>query len=145
MIRRAPSDLHKKLQIFLKNEFTDTVVELEKPFSSICRIADVVFIKEKVVVEIQTSLLRISEMLERQEDYKKIGFSVIWLLHNEVFLNKNRPLVTRFFYNKVAFGFSLGPKNRFIFYDLDLKQVPLKTLLRPPPLYEQIFRFLFGF
>jgi len=145
MIRRAPSDLHKKLQNFLKTEFFDAIVELEKPFPAICRIADVVFVKEKVVVEIQTSLLRISEMLARQEDYKRVGYSVIWLLHNDVFLNKNRPLITRFFYNKAAFGFSWGPKNRFIFYDLDLKQVSLKTLLRPPPFYEQIFRFLFGF
>jgi competence CoiA-like predicted nuclease len=145
MIRRAPSDLHKKMQKFLKTEFIDAIVELEKPFSAISRIADVVFVKEKLVVEIQTSLLRISEMLERQEDYRKIGFSVIWLLHNEVFMNKNRPLVTRFFYNKAAFVFSFGPQNRFTFYDLNLKEVPLKTLLRPPLFYEQIFRFLFGF
>ena len=145
MIRRASSDLHNQLQKFLKNEFIATDVVLEKHFSEIGRIADVVFLKEKLVIEIQTSLIRISEMLERQQDYTKLGYSVVWLLYDQVFFGPKKPIVTRFFYNKKAFVFSHGPQNRFVFYDLDQKEVALKMLIRTPPFFQRFIQFIFGF
>ncbi|NDE63055.1 MAG: hypothetical protein EB053_01730 [Chlamydiae bacterium] len=145
MIRRAPSDLHAILQKFLKNKFFDSEIELEKPFSKIGRVADLVFEKEKLVVEIQTSLIRVTEMLQRQEDYKKVGYSVLWLVHRDLFLKENRPLVTRFFYKKRAYAFSFGPQNQFHFYNLNLQQIQVEKILCRPPLFERILRFIFGF
>ncbi len=55
---------------------------LECPFPSIKRIADAVWISEKIIFEVQCSPITSSEVLQRNCDYASLGFRVVWLLHD---------------------------------------------------------------
>lgn len=70
--------------------------ELEKRFSSINRIADVVWEKEKLVFEIQCSPITAREIEERNCDYQKLGYQVVWILHDRLY-NKNRLTAAEYF------------------------------------------------
>ncbi len=128
LLRRGKSTLHRDMQHFLKNAYGGKYLFLEKKFPSINRTADVVLMEEKRVIEIQTSLIGIGQMLQRTEDYKSIGFEVVWLLHDRVFLLKPPPLVTRFFSSQKAYFFSFHNEKLFTFFNLDLEPCPHSKL-----------------
>lgn len=57
-------------------------------FPEISRIADIAYHPSKVVFEIQVSPISAQEVRARTEDYLRIGWHVIWLLHAEQFGRK---------------------------------------------------------
>lgn len=59
--------------------------QLEYRFPSINRIADVVWLPQKLIFEIQCSAITAEEVRSRNEDYKSLGFQVIWILHDNRF------------------------------------------------------------
>lgn len=82
---------HKKVQLALKKALTPHEVWLEKNFPVIGRIADVVWPAQKLIFEVQCSSISVQEIEARCRDYEKIGFSVIWILHDCCF---NRPYLS---------------------------------------------------
>ena len=55
---------------------------LERRFPEVGRIADVVWESEKIVFEVQCSGMSDAEAHARNSDYRKVGYQVVWILHD---------------------------------------------------------------
>lgn len=87
-LRKTPScrsygKSERHLQIQLAIQKTLPGASLEQPFPSIQRIADVVWGKR--IFEIQCSLIREEEALQRTKEYNALGFEVVWILDDRLF------------------------------------------------------------
>ena len=80
---------HLVAQIEIQKLFPDGEIVIEKPFLAINRIADACWEKEKIVFEIQCSLLSEKEAQLRNQDYQSLGYRVVWLLDDKKF-NKRK-------------------------------------------------------
>ncbi len=69
---------HLQIQLHLKSLIEG--LTLEKRFDN--RIADACWTSEKIVFEIQCSPLSLEEAKSRCEDYVKLGFTPVWILHD---------------------------------------------------------------
>jgi competence protein CoiA len=78
---RNKSRTHNALQKHIVDLLWQFPVEMEKRFSSIDRIGDVVWEEKKLVFEIQCSPMSRQEMLERTQAYRSLGYQVVWILH----------------------------------------------------------------
>lgn len=58
---------------------------LEQRFSPINRIADVVWEPMRIVFEVQCSGISAEEVQQRNRDYQRMGYRVVWLLHDNQF------------------------------------------------------------
>lgn len=85
---------HLQIQYYLQSMLPGSV--LEKKFSSINRIADVVDEKERLIFEIQCSPISAREVEERNRSYQSIGYQVVWILHDQLF-NKSRLTAAEYF------------------------------------------------
>lgn len=63
-------------------------LRLEYPMPKINRVADLVDLEKKFVYEIQCSPIKKKEVKARNRAYKKLGFTVIWILHDGWFNKK---------------------------------------------------------
>lgn len=59
--------------------------QLERHFPQVGRIADVAWLSQKIVFEIQCSPISAEELLARTEDYTKSGWQAVWILHDATF------------------------------------------------------------
>jgi competence CoiA-like predicted nuclease len=143
--RMAKSALHRNLQLFLCKHYSGEDLFMEKKFPSIRRTADLVLLKQKKVFEVQTSLIGIKELLERERDYRSLGYEVTWILYDKIFLCEPPLLVTRVFYSKNTYYFSFHNDELFLFRNLDLEPVPVDLFFRPDPFYKKCLRFFLGF
>jgi competence protein CoiA len=79
---------HMLAQIQLQKSFPKGVLQLERPFIDINRVADLCWEAEKVVFEIQCSPISPKEAEMRIRDYRCIGYEVIWLLDDKRYNKK---------------------------------------------------------
>lgn len=77
--------IHLQLQSFFVNQLPPGDCALEYRFPSIDRIADVAWHSQKIVFEIQYSPISAEEVLARNRDYQKVGWTVVWILHDHRF------------------------------------------------------------
>ncbi len=75
--------VHLQLQSYFFNQLPQGDCLLEHSFPFIGRIADVAWLSKKIVFEIQCSAISAEEVLARNADYRKLGWSVVWILHDE--------------------------------------------------------------
>ncbi len=61
---------------------------LEYRMESIGRIADVAWLSQKIVFEIQCSSISVEEVMQRNGDYQQEGWQVVWILHDQRFNQK---------------------------------------------------------
>lgn len=81
---------HLQVQLYIKDHLPHGEAEIEWPFEAIGRIADVAWLREKVVFEIQCSDITHEEVLARNSDYAKAGYEVVWIFHDDRY---NKPMV----------------------------------------------------
>ena len=81
--------IHLQLQSYFLQRLPLGECHLEFPFPSIRRIADVAWLPQKIVFEIQCSAISAQEVLARNRDYRHLGWSVVWILHDQRY-NQNR-------------------------------------------------------
>lgn len=74
--------IHLQLQDYLLKHLPDHDGQMEYRFKEINRIADVVWLSEKIVFEIQFSPISTEEVLARIQDYSSLGWTVVWILHD---------------------------------------------------------------
>lgn len=74
--------VHLQIQFLLHNQIPDGECQLECRFPEINRIADVAWLKQKVIFEIQCSPISADEVRQRNEDYELLGLKVVWILHD---------------------------------------------------------------
>ncbi|MCC5831626.1 MAG: hypothetical protein JJU12_01090 [Chlamydiales bacterium] len=72
---------HRFIQLAIKEALAPQEVWLEKSFPEIGRVADVVWPCRKIIFEIQYSPISAREVKERNRDYGRLGYTVIWILH----------------------------------------------------------------
>jgi hypothetical protein len=63
--------------------------EMEYRFDTIGRIADVAWISQKIVFEVQCATITAEEVLARNRSYASVGYEVVWILHTNRY-NKTR-------------------------------------------------------
>ena len=56
---------------------------LERRFPEIGRIADVCWESKKIIFEVQCSPITTLEVQSRNEDYRSLGYEVVWILHTD--------------------------------------------------------------
>jgi len=78
----------KHLSIQLEIQKRLNCAKLEVPFPAIGRIADVVWEKEKIIFEVQCSLISFEEAQMRVFEYRSLGYKVIWILDDGIFNNR---------------------------------------------------------
>lgn len=83
--QHGKSMTHLMLQCHLKKLLPPNEADLEYRFTSIGRIADVAWHKQKLIFEVQCSPISPEEIAARNQDYASLGFRVIWILHDNRF------------------------------------------------------------
>ena len=83
--QNGKSAAHLQLQWAIFSLFPSGQSHMERPFPEISRIADVTWETEKIVFEVQCSPLSLREAEQRCLDYKSVGFTPIWILHDRQF------------------------------------------------------------
>ncbi len=101
---------HLTIQWILQALLPPDEAVMERIFSSIGRIADVAWEKQKIVFEIQCSPITAEEALQRCEAYKSIGYEPVWILHDKRY-NKRRSSLAETYLRK----------NRCYYTDIDEK------------------------
>jgi competence protein CoiA len=75
--------VHLQLQSYFLQRLPSGDCQLEYSFPTIRRIADVAWLSEKIIFEIQCSPIRAEEVLARNRDYQQLGWKVVWILHDQ--------------------------------------------------------------
>lgn len=88
-ILQGKSLTHLQIQYALQTMLSPGQILLEFRFPQIGRVADVVWPAQKLVFEVQVSPIRATEVLARNRDYAKVGYRVVWILHDRRF-NRSR-------------------------------------------------------
>jgi competence protein CoiA len=122
---------HLQIQCFLQNHFPDCHLEIK--FPEINRIADVVWDSQKLIFEIQCSGISAEEVKQRNCDYKRMGYQVVWILHDN-FYNQRRLTAAELFLRGSPFYFtSMDAYGSGIFYDqLDVIHKGLRRYIQTP-------------
>ena len=92
-------------------------------------------IKEKIVFEVLSSQIPFNEIKKRVKDYSSIGFSVIWVLYDQVYnqiITCQSERYLRKYYS--TYFFSLAPNKEGFFYDQFEYFKGMQRLQRGPPL-----------
>lgn len=87
---------HINVQLFFLKVLPQGDCVLEQHFTGINRIADVVWTSRQLVFEIQCSSISHSEVLARNRDYERLGYEVVWILHDRRF-NQKRLTAAEYF------------------------------------------------
>lgn len=85
----SKSMIHIQTQAYFKKNLPEHECVLERRFPEINRIADVVWLPQKLIFEIQCSPISAQEVQNRNLDYARLGFQVVWILHDNRF-NQSR-------------------------------------------------------
>lgn len=83
--QKSLEHIHLQLKLF---ELLGSDGQMECPFPSIKRIADVAWHAKKIVFEVQCSPISREEAQSRTLDYQKEGYTVLWILHDRQFNKK---------------------------------------------------------
>lgn len=79
------SAAHLQAQLAITRLLPAGESQMERPFPTIARIADVAWERAKIVFEIQCSPISLEEASQRSSDYKSTGYTPVWILHTRRF------------------------------------------------------------
>ncbi len=95
---------HLELQLHLKSLIP--TISLEKPFLTIARIADAAWEDAKIIFEVQCSPISLEEAQKRTEDYRSLGWRVVWLLHDRRYNKRKLTTAEHYLRSAGAYFFS---------------------------------------
>ncbi len=127
---------HLVLQTRLKEAIPE--LEMERPFPSLLRIADLAWEKQKIVFEIQCSLIGPAEAEKRRKDYAQEGYLLVWLLDDRLFNKRKLRIAEEVLRKEACYFISLGKALVYDQYELIsagerlMKGPPLPTDLSKP-------------
>lgn len=108
---------HLNVQMYFLKYLPKNECFLEKRFPEINRIADVVWDPQQLIFEVQCSPISHEEVLGRNKDYQKLGYEVVWILHDQRF-NQNRPSAAEYFLHGLPHFFTnINEKGEGEIYD----------------------------
>ena len=129
---------HLNAQVRLLSLLPEREGSMERPFPEIERIADVAWIERGVVFEIQYSPISLEEAMQRTVDYKKVGFEVIWVLHEKRFNQKMLSSAEKYLREGNCFFTDIDARSEGTFYDQFEILKGHKRLFRGPKLPVQL-------
>lgn len=91
-------------------------LKIEYPMKGINRIADLVDLEKKFVYEIQCSPIKKWEVKARNRAYKKLGFTVIWILHDWFYNKKVMSDAEEYLRIKGVYFTSINEKGKGLVY-----------------------------
>lgn len=98
-------------------------------------VADLVWLPQKIVFEIQCSSISIDTAIARTNDYKKLGFFIVWILHQKTFNGAYLSLAELFLRKQRACYFTnIVTTGHGYIYDQTETIRNNKRLQRSPPL-----------
>lgn len=101
ILRRKYPNLHLEVQKHILSLLPLGEAFLEYKMAN--HIADVVWLKQSIVFEIQCSNLSIETAQNRIKDYNALGFSVVWILHQKTFNHKRVKPLERFLHTECCY------------------------------------------
>jgi competence protein CoiA len=107
---------HLGLQFHLAKQFSSCDVRMERPFPEVGRIADVALEKERIVFEVQCSPISLTEAQERTQDYRFIGWRLIWILSDKRYNRRKLGAAERYLRQQTCY-FASWNKQRAFLYD----------------------------
>ncbi len=140
---------HLNVQLYILHVLPEGECFLEKRFPKINRIADVVWEDKKLIFEIQCSPISSNEVYERNQDYKKAGYEVVWILHDKRFNQKRLTGAEHFLHSLPHYFTNMNVEGKGEIYDqfsimdkgLRLNRLkPLPINVREPKFVEQEFK-----
>ena len=111
----SKSERHLLIQLHIQKQLPLKESQIEKPFPSIRRIADLTWETKKIVFEIQCSPISQAEVMARNAEYRSLGYEVIWILDDRLFNKKQLHPSEAWIRSHMSY-FVLG-KSRFAYYD----------------------------
>ena len=102
---------HLQLQLRLLDLIGTEEAQIECPFPTIERIADVAWHAQKIIFEVQCSPIPLQEAQQRTLDYQGQGYQVVWILHDKQF-NKERLSASENYLRKLPCYFTNINKGR---------------------------------
>lgn len=126
----SKSEDHLLIQLQIQNLLLPEKIEMEAPFLTIHRIADLLWEKEKIIFEIQCSLIQPKEAEARMRDYRKMGYEIVWLLDDRFFNRRNKKPSENFLRDQCCYFFRFSRNTSSFFYDqfeLQLNNRRIKT------------------
>ena len=91
--------------------------KLEHYFPTIRRIADIVCLKQKLIFAIQCSPTSLKEVEERIKGYESLGFTTIWILHEQHFNQKKLSPAEYYLRRRFCYFTSIDTSGMGVFYD----------------------------
>lgn len=108
---------HMLAQVQLQKSFPPQVLQLERPFVKIDRVADVCWESEKIVFEIQCSPMTEKEAEMRIRDYASLGYHVVWLLDDRRYNKQTLRPAEAFLRSHSTYFLSIQPGLKSEVYD----------------------------
>ncbi len=135
------SQEHIRLQWKLLELFGASEAQIECPFPSIGRIADVVWHPKKMIFEIQCSPIPLEEVQCRILDYNLAGYEVVWILHDKQFNRKSLSAAEHFLRNTPCYFTNIDKTGLGIVYDQFEVIKNYKRMFKGPPLAVSLDKF----
>lgn len=111
------SAAHLHLQLYIARHLPDGEWTLERRFPTIGRIADLAWEQKHIIFEIQCSPISAQEVRERNENYKSLGYEVIWILHEKQFNRYKVSAAELFLSDKTHYFSAMDSYGRGIIFD----------------------------
>jgi len=106
---------HLRIQERLHELIPDS--QLEHPFPTISRIADLYWPAEKIIFEVQCSPIAAEEVAARNADYNRLGLTVVWILHDRRFNRRHLTAAEHFLHDKPHYFTNIDKSGAGTFYD----------------------------
>jgi len=107
---------------------------LEKSFTAIGRIADVAWEKNKIIFEIQCSPISLEEVHNRCRDYEKLGYKLVWILHDRRFNCRKMSAAENYLRSRLCYFTNIDERGDGIIYDQLEELRGSRRFFRGPPL-----------
>lgn len=115
--QNGKSQEHVQAQNYILNLLPSGEASIEYPMPGIGRIADVIWLSAKIVFEIQCSPISAVEVEERNRDYAREGFRVIWILHDKRYNQARLSAAELFLLDKPHYFTNIDSTGQGIIYD----------------------------
>lgn len=109
---------HLAMQQWLLQQLPDGQAEMERPFSTIGRIADIAWAEKRLVIEVQCSQMSAEEAICRTKDYEKAGWQLIWMLDRRRYKGFGMTELEAALQKQPHYYFELTRTRKIALYDL---------------------------
>ncbi len=113
----SKSEDHLRAQIQLQKSFPPDVLQIERTFPDIGRVADLCWEHRKIVFEIQCSPLSVQEAKSRIGDYWTAGYRTVWLLDDKRYNRRILRPAEEFLRENLCYYVSIKQGLESLYYD----------------------------